>query len=54
LSAKRFRTLTVYNADRALPGWLAGFPRPLIDLSRLERFDAYFMAILLSLGKYFS
>lgn len=52
MSAKRFRTLTVYNADRALPGWLAGFPRPLIDLSRLERFDAYFMAILLLLGKW--
>ena len=35
------RRLDVTTAERALPTWEAGFPRPLVDLSRLARFDPF-------------
>jgi len=44
--------LTVHTVDRALQEWLRGFPKPLVDLSNLQRFDAYAIALLLLIGKW--
>lgn len=52
LSGFRPVTLTVRTAEGALQAWMKGFPRPLIDLSRLQRFDAYAVALLLLLGRW--
>lgn len=52
MGSYRPRTLTVLTCDRALAEWMTGFPRPLIDLSRLERFDAYAMGVLVLLGRW--
>ena len=46
------KILTVRNVDRALHAWMEAFPRPLVDLSRLQRFDAYAVALLLLLGRW--
>jgi len=46
------RVLTVHTCDRALVAWMGGFPRPLIDLSRLRRFDAYAVGMLALLGRW--
>ena len=52
VSGFRPRSLTVRTAEGAIQAWMEGFPRPLIDLSRLQRFDAYAVALLLLLGKW--
>jgi len=46
----RIRTLTVTTAERALWAWSQGLPRPLVDLSALERFDAFGLCLLALLG----
>jgi len=46
----RLRLLTVDRAERALWSWAQGLPRPLLDLSALERFDAFGLCLLALLG----
>ncbi len=45
------RRLDVTTAERALPTWEAWFPRPLVDLSRLARFDPFGLLLLVLLGQ---
>jgi anti-anti-sigma regulatory factor len=45
------RRLDVTTAERTLPTWEAGFPRPLVDLSRLVRFDPFGLLLLVLLGQ---
>lgn len=44
------RVLTVDTAERALWYWAQGFPRPLLDLSGLRRFDAFGLCLLALVG----
>jgi len=46
----RLRFLTVDRAEGALWSWAQGLPRPLLDLSGLERFDAFGLCLLALLG----
>ncbi len=43
--------LDLHTAERALASWRAGFPRPLVDLSSLQRLDPYGLALLLLEGR---
>ena len=45
------RRLDVTTAERALQAWEAGFPRPLVDLSGLVRFDPFGLLLLVLLGR---
>ncbi len=45
------RRLDVTTVERALQAWEAGFPRPLVDLSRLARFDPFGLLVLVLLGQ---
>ncbi|HEU67628.1 MAG TPA: hypothetical protein ENN53_00105 [Candidatus Acetothermia bacterium] len=45
------RRLDVATVERALGVWEAGFPRPLIDLSRLTRFDPFGLLLLILVGR---
>lgn len=45
------RRLDVTTAERALPTWEAGFPRPLVDLSRVVRFDPFGLLVLVLFGR---
>ena len=40
-------TLDVWRLNRALPYWERDFPRPLVDLSRVEAVDPYVAVFLL-------
>lgn len=42
----KIHSLTVGRAEAALLAWWRGLPRPLVDLSRFLRFDAYGVALL--------
>jgi len=46
----RLRLLSVDRAERALWSWSQSLPRPLLDLSGLERFDAFGLCLLALLG----
>ncbi|QAA76775.1 MAG: hypothetical protein BIP78_1009 [Candidatus Bipolaricaulis sibiricus] len=45
------RRLDVLTVERELPAWEAGFPRPLVDLSRLTRFDPFGLLVLILYGR---
>ncbi len=48
--AMPLRRLDLLGIERALADWRSGHPRPLVDLSRLEHFDAYGLLMLVLEG----
>lgn len=45
------KALTIETVEWALASWLRGFPRPLVELSSLERFDPYGLLFLVLVGR---
>ncbi len=45
------RRLDVTTVERALRAWEAGFPRPIVDLSRITRLDPFGLLLLVLLGR---
>lgn len=45
------RRLDVTTVERALPTWESAFPYPVVDLSRLTKFDPFALLLLVLLGR---